>query len=473
MTTTPNPTPPTDVPILPSNPPPPPTYDPMDTNHDGVVDADESFVSDGTGMHPTRTTFATTTVASSVEFGEETAKPTLESYHRIELAFDVRAYNVVVGESLVFSDATETWSNYNQHQAEYDQTTWDTGKPKLHPWIEGFRPRYSWDYLSPLTANDYVNLCPTLIYHDGLRSQYYFFREVYDDFQAYHGFANWSVNKDGFPGPDWPGMVKVVRSIAGLSQRPKRRSEYEEWFDSTYGNGVSYAAPYMQLLSRMPLVVPPTRYRYADPSREPRDEPVAVEGQLMQYKLAESLAELPAFQTGQSTVGATGPKAFAVDKTTAPPRSTVWFPAVTGVWLADGVVGVGQGNSVLAAQQASNVYGVVSGDPASTSYGCDQYANLKNDVSSNKYYSGWVKPGTPTQLVGYVTGGKHLAVTGYGFTSSAPKATVAGSPGYTLTSANVVGDILAAMPNDVSCRMGFIYDASVGNFGYATWISQL
>lgn len=261
---------------MPTTQNPTPASDPRDTNHDGMVDADDDYVDDGTGMHPTRTTFATTTVASSLTVGDETATPTYDSYHKIELAADVKAFNGHVGNDLSFNNETETWSNYNHHDDEYNRVTFldGTNNPKL--WVEGFKPAVSWDYTSKITGNDYLNICPTVIYHANNQTVYYFFREVFDDFQAFHGWANYSYTIDGFPGPDWPGMIEVYRSQTGDVQVPQYYLEYQNWFATTYGRGFGYAAPFMVSLNRMPLVVPPTRPRHADPTRDPRDAPVDV-----------------------------------------------------------------------------------------------------------------------------------------------------------------------------------------------------
>jgi len=441
-------------------------------------------VSDGTGMHPTRTTFATTVVESSLAFGDETVMPTPASYHHVELDTDVRIFNSAVGDGLTFSDTRETWSNYNQHQDEYANSTWDTGATRLHPWVEGFSTRYSWDYKSPLTSNEYVNLCPTLIYHDGSRTQYYFFREVFDDFQAYHGFANWSRKKDGFPGPDWPGMIKVVRSIAGLSQRPKRRSEYEEWFGTQYGNGFSYAAPYMHLLSKMPLVPPPTRFRYADPTREPKDVIENFVADISPYKLADLLDKLPTFTPGTVTVPSAinGQNYTTSGSVTGMDYSRPWTLALPNMDVTTYSMVGSSGLKTLAAAQVSPAKYIV--------YNTSDYVGMSDITAYNlrtgaNVYSGWIRPGAPTELCGWVVTTRTsanaspvavLVTTTYGVTSLSPTASLpGGSTKYLLQSSSVQSEILSNMavhPN--ACpTLGFKYDGSIGAYGEVTWLSQI
>lgn len=452
-----------------------------------MVDEDEAFVSDGTGMHPTRTTFATTVVESSLAFGDETVVPTPDSYHRVELDTDVRIFNSAVGDGLTFSDSRETWSNYNQHEQEYHSTTWSDGSTKLNPWVEGFSTPYSWDYKSPLTSNEYVNLCPALIYHDGSRTQYYFFREVFDDFQAYHGFANWSRKKDGFPGPDWPGMIKVVRSIAGLSQRPKRRSEYEQWFGIEYGNGYSYAAPYMNLVSKMPLVPPPTRFRYADPSREPRDVVENVVTDISPYKLAEMLESLPSFPKYNENVnvGAAGTVVRNTGSTSADSTSIAVDRSTPWLLFADGVVPGGWSatySSQSAAQQATGKTLAVlkPSDTSGKQWWSTSYvgsADYWYNDPAFKTYSAFLRVGTPTQLVGYFAktngSGRGAAVVAspYGLTSTSPSATFNSQTSALVPSPGGLAGVLAILPYN-EC-IAFIYDASVGNYGEVQWISQI
>ena len=269
---------------------------------DGAMDVDpDAWVDDLTGMHPTATTFATTVVESSLTVGDEEATPTFDAYHKIELGSNVEEFNLHVANYLRFSDVEETWSNYNNHVEDYSQSQFTDGTVNPHLWVEGFRPRYSWDYTSVLTGNEYVNLCPTIIFHANNQSQYYFFREVFDDFQAIHGWANWSLRKDGYPGFEWPGMIRLYRSSTSTDQLPKRYRDYEKWFGTTYGKSFSFAAPYVSNVNTIPATAPPTRPRFANPSREPRDEPLTVHLDVVSEDDGDDTAEVVALRAAAAS----------------------------------------------------------------------------------------------------------------------------------------------------------------------------
>jgi hypothetical protein len=144
--------------------------------------------------------------------------------------------------------------------------------------------------------------------------------------------------------------------------------------------------------------------------------------------------------------------------------------------------------STLAGAQANSkaAVGIVICGNSSSWYGVTAIQSFKV-VSSSSIYSGWLRKGSPTQLVGWVikatptgstTVGYALVVTGYGFTSLSPtaKSGMSGSTTYNLTTKNVQAEILANMfPVDgiSGVNLGFIYDASVGTYGQVTWISQI
>lgn len=446
-----------------------------------MVDEDEAFVSDGTGMHPTRTSYATTLVASSLTVGDVAATPTLDTYHRIELSSDVLLFNTHVGDNLVFQDVSKTWSNYNNHVDEYSTATWDDGSTHLHPWVEGFTPRYSWTYTSALTNDVYYNICPTLIYHDGKKTQYYFFLEVFEDFQAVHGWANYSRAKDGLPGADWPGMVKVVRSVAGMSQRPKRRSEYEDWFNTTYGGQFKYAAPNMLSIGRMPLSAPPTRVRYADPSRYTKDEPTPLVLTPPTYRLAEMLDNLPTFTKGTVTLG--GQKSFSHGGSN-PQRSTPWLKAYIGFSQvgASSSYPSGTANGTLAVAQANTGCNFIVYSPT-TYYGVSTTSAWQTGDSNTAVYSGRVKIAATTSIVCWILNTANnplsgtLVTTGYGYDSTAgPCKDGDGNQTYLLTSADTQNEILSQariVTSGYYGVIGFVFDATVGSYGQVRWISEI
>ena len=100
------------------------------------------------------------------------------------------------------------------------------------------------------------------------------------------------------------------------------------------------------------------------------------------------------------------------------------------------------------------------------------------------YYSPWIRPGTVSQMCGYVvnTGSASsptwtLFTTSYGYTSLSSIA-VSGTSGapstYNLTTSNAQVEIIANMTMvNQSYGFGFIFDASVGSYGQVTWISQV
>ena len=92
--------------------------------------------------------------------------------------------------------------------------------------------------------------------------------------------------------------------------------------------------------------------------------------------------------------------------------------------------------------------------------------------SGAKIYSGLIRNGNPTQMVCYAHRRLFFSL-GYGTTSVAPTAAVAGKYTYLLTTDNVQQEILSKMPAIANISIGFIYDASVGDFGEVTWLSQL
>lgn len=247
----------------------------------GIDAGDEdTFVDDGTGMHPTRTAYTSTIVgtATSPIYPTQYATPTPASYHIDWDDAEVSRYNGYIGDnSLAFSYASEAWSEYT-HSRDYSKGSFLNSQPNGTPWVHGFVPRYSWDFTSKLTGNEYKAICPSVTYYDDSKPSrilYYWFEEVFNDFQARFGYANYDYALDGLPQITWPGMVKAVRSIGGASQRPIERDKYETWFVQTFGR-LDYASPYMYKASSHNIAGPgrPTRFRQAAnplPTRSTRD----------------------------------------------------------------------------------------------------------------------------------------------------------------------------------------------------------
>lgn len=262
--------------------PPEPDIDAIDVEDGADTDGGDmdTFVDDHTGMHPTGITYATTVVgtATSPMYPTQYATPTPATYHIDWSDGQVSTYNKYVGDSsLVFVDGSREWSGYT-HSRDYTKGGFLNTQPNGSPWVPGFIPRYSWNFVSRLTGNEYDSVCPAVIYFDDSstsRTLYYFFEEVFNDFQARFGYANYDYALDGKPKVTWPGMVKAVRSVIGGSQRPKERDRYETWFINTFGR-LDYCAPYMYQVPAFDVsgTGRPTRFRLAadpTPTRLPRD----------------------------------------------------------------------------------------------------------------------------------------------------------------------------------------------------------
>lgn len=192
--------------------------------------------------------------------------------------------------------------------------------------------------------------------------------------------------------------------------------------------------------------------------------------------LSSKLTALPTFTKGAATTGGVGASSWNKDTTTLPDKTKPWTKISTAdLWTNPGLDATTATN-LPPTNNSFSGYLLGYYPTNSTWYTCSSinfvllpFTNGPVDV-----YSGWIKPGTSTQVAGFSSGGR-IFVTGYGFTSVAPVATIAGSSTYLLTSGNVQSEILSRMPSgtSVSAGMGFIYDASIGDYGRVTWISQL
>lgn len=260
--------------------PPEADIDAIDAEDGAGVDVGDMdmFVDDGTGMHPTRTTYATTEIGTSTYYPTQYATPTEATYHIDWSDQQVLAYNQYVGDnSLQFFSGLRKWAGYT-HSRDYSNGSWLNTQPNGSPWVDGFVSKYSWIFKSRLTNNVFNGACPEIIYFTDSKpstTEWYWFEEVFNDFQARFGYANYDYALDGLPQIAWPGMVKAVRSVVGSNQRPIERDKYETWFVQTFGR-LDYAAPYMYPTSKYGInrTGRPTRFRQASdptPTRTPRD----------------------------------------------------------------------------------------------------------------------------------------------------------------------------------------------------------
>ena len=164
--------------------------------------------------------------------------------------------------------------------------------------------------------------------------------------------------------------------------------------------------------------------------------------------------------------------------------SHVWLKAFTG--FADYARTNGQSFTSQSAAQASSG-GILLNDTNSSTNPWWSYTAITQfgQTGSNiSIYSGWLRAGTPTQIVGWVVSAvasgsstlqTTLITTGYGFTSLSPTARsgMSNSTTYNLTSNNIQAEILANITLNGINYVGFIYDASIGSYGQVTWISQI
>jgi hypothetical protein len=223
-----------------------------DIFHEPTPNGQGGWVDDGTGIHPTPTTYSSITVsASNTDYPTEYATPTPSSYHLEPTDEEVADYNTYLGaRNLRFVDESRLWSQYTPT----GNLNADGYYSNLEaPWVSGLRLRYSWDYISGVTANEYQAIAPMMVFFTGgssPKTAYYFFVEIFNDFQSHYGFDNYKYWKDGYPSATWPGVIPVVRSVIGRSQRPIERDLYETWVLSKLGS-IKYVAPYAYPVSYM------------------------------------------------------------------------------------------------------------------------------------------------------------------------------------------------------------------------------
>lgn len=465
----------------------PDAFDPLDLNHDGIVDEDEAFVSDGTGLHPTRTTFAETTIMTSPSYGPEYTVPTSKSYHIPFTSAEMIKYNAEVGDNLSFNNSPEPqeWGAYGP-RPDYVGRSWSDGSKILDVWVDGFIPQYSWDWESPITGNGYVNLCPTIIFASvggvfiDAKPTYYFFVEVYNDFQAYHGYDNYDYAADGWPAISWPGMIKVVHSNFGLSQRPRDRVTYEQWFDVTYGHRWSYAAPVTVKETRISTATVPSRFRTKDSGHSLYPRGLQPESELAPNPtpLAKFTSGITPGRQGVTVYRNTGQNSNANSTTLTVTRNKPWL------FFADGVCPggwAGTYSTQLASQQkAGSSLSIMKKGETNNAWFSLSYVGASDDPwypdPNFVTYSGMLAVGLSTQLVGYIGprsydgNGAFIITSPYGVTSIAPYAQVDGKDSVLVPAPGGIEGIAKVCPNS---QMAFVYDSSIGDYGQVTWASMV
>lgn len=200
--------------------------------------------------------------------------------------------------------------------------------------------------------------------------------------------------------------------------------------------------------------------------------------------LSSTLTALPTFQSGVTVSLTTySGAAFTLNMSlSSMDYSRAWLQAFTGYTGGSLTTGT-TGTSLAAAQSYAATYFIIQ--TAATSYVPIKTMANMTAVSGNTIYSGWLRPGTSTQMVGWFiqtnvgNNQVQLLTTAYGFNSLSPFAmsNVTGSASnsvYNLTSSNTQAEICAnAFLPSTQGALGFMFDASVGSYGQVRWLSQI
>jgi len=190
--------------------------------------------------------------------------------------------------------------------------------------------------------------------------------------------------------------------------------------------------------------------------------------------LTSKLYGLPVLQTGEYTMGG-GMYSFSsiqADTTSVPDRSRQWLKALSGVWCKG--TATSYSTVALATAASGSVLAGSFGNPLNC-YGFASGALYPHTDPATAIYSGWLRTGTANQLVGFVSEAKYVVCTSYGFTSVAPTAKVNNNATFFLpTSPDIIKEICGRWTTNpsISFNVGFLYDASIGDYGKVTWLSQ-
>ena len=184
--------------------------------------------------------------------------------------------------------------------------------------------------------------------------------------------------------------------------------------------------------------------------------------------LTSRLIGLPTMARGTVSAGQTA-TSWESDITARPDRTRVWAEFATSVWT----------NEAFDNPQVSTLASAQSNAPMFVMQGSGSFAHCHRNYrfrddpgSGTQIFSGWIRPGKPTQIVGWLSG-KFFFTSPWGWTSIAPSASIQGVSDFLVQSSDVRDNILSRMPNSTGVHIGFVYDASIGSYGKVTWISQL
>lgn len=191
--------------------------------------------------------------------------------------------------------------------------------------------------------------------------------------------------------------------------------------------------------------------------------------------LTSKMVGLPTFvrssPSNNTVITGLGNASWQTDTTTLGDKSIVWMKTFDSCWT-DNTNQQGNFSTQGPAQNASSAGPVlVNGTPTWLAFPVG--TPLRDDPgASTACYTAWSRPGTSYQMVGWVSAGTRLVTSAYGVTSVAPSASIQGQGSYLVSAPNVQADILSKMPSSTGLNMGFMYDASIGDYGKVVWLSQ-
>lgn len=191
--------------------------------------------------------------------------------------------------------------------------------------------------------------------------------------------------------------------------------------------------------------------------------------------LTSKLNGLPTFTTGSFTMRVvTGrPTYYQRFLTAKPQRTSKWLkfnPAGTSMdWGGDNVAS--DDPNQVHAQSYSNAAVLVGYRGAFITKGTDGPLRSINLADPVDVYGSWLAVGASTQCVGWIGNGSYIGISNWGLTSLSPAASVNGSASFDPITSDVQNEILDNIPG--SAEIGFIYDATIGDFGRVFWISML
>lgn len=414
-------------------------------------------------MHPTATTYATTTVGVSSSGYPISATPTVDTYHVARDVSYLEDFATNLYKQLTFVDGARQWSNYSR--MNYDD--------RDGIWVDTLQLEYSYDYRSPLSGRLYEAIAPTYLWVDvGNKVIGAWFIDVFNDFQAVHGFEEYDYRRDGRPSSIWPGFTFVKENIVRDSIPPKF-ARYRRQFGDLY-----HAAPLIKAAETLGYTLPPQVVRILRPyqtalhsmshstrGREEGDQEVPDDVALSPPSQLDSAPVFP-----WDYVYAGGPTNVTYPDVSIDNRSTKWLPFVTGadvggndiVFSTDFAQAQAPALAKIIINFENGTKFVSKGDPG------ELFSTGNNGVVIRTPFT---KQGTETQLVGYLTRTGYLMFSPYGVTNSSPDFIIGGSISYVIGSSNILGEIISRLPQ--MGRVPFVYDASHGSYGKITWKSAL